>query len=235
MYESSFDGPARTGCIDQPEVARYVDYMMRVLICEDHPMCREGMVMAIRKTAPDAEIDKVSSLAEANRYLDAGLKYDFVLTDLMLSDSDGLGSLFHFRHRLPQARVAVATGLTDAGLVVRARAAGAVGFIPKAVPMSDMLDSIQKLVGGEELFPTADFPEQDDPAVRLLELTPSQMKVLLSAARGDLNKEIAYEHGLSEATVKAHLTAAFKKLGVNNRVQAGLIVQSVANSERQHR
>lgn len=191
--------------------------------------------MALRKAAPDADIRQASSLAEADRILDQGEQFDFVLTDLMLPDSDGLGTLVHFRHRLPNARVAVATGVTDAGSIVRARSAGAVGFVPKAVPMSDILASIEKLIAGEEVFPTEDFPDPNDPAARLLELTPSQMKVVLAAARGQLNKQIAYDHGLTEATVKAHLAAAFKKLRVTNRVQAGLLVQSLAIQEPQVR
>lgn len=204
---------------------------MRILICEDHPMCREGFAMAFERAAPDAELHRVSSLAEADRLLDQGQDFDFVLTDLLLPDSDGLHSLLHFRQRLPNARVAVATGSKDAGAVARARSLGAVGFVPKATAMSGIYLAIRQLVAGEEVFPTEDFANPDDPAVRLLHLTRSQLRMVLAAARGQLNKQIAFDHGLTEATVKAHLAAAFKKLGVNNRVQAGLLVQSLSITE----
>ena len=204
---------------------------MRILVCEDHPMCCEGFVMAFQQAAPDADIHRVGSLADADRLLDQGEQFDVVLTDLILPDSEGLQSLVHFRNRLPDARVAVATGSRDAGSVARARSLGAVGFVPKASPMPDILHAIRQLVVGEEVFPTEEFANPDDPAVRLLHLTRSQLRMVMAAARGQLNKQIAFDHGLTEATVKSHLAAAFKKLGVANRVQAGLLVQSLAMSE----
>ncbi len=184
--------------------------------------------MAFRQAAPDADIQRSASLADADRLIDEGERYDLVLTDLMMPDSSGLHSVVHFRHRLPEARIAVATGSQDAGLVARAKALGAVGFVRKGVDMSDILLAVRKLVAGEEVFPTEDFADPDDPAVRLLELTRSQLKMVMAAAAGQLNKQIAFDNGLSEATVKAHLGSAFKKLGVTNRVQAGLLVQSLS-------
>lgn len=193
-------------------------------------MCREGFVMAFERAAPDAEIHRVGSLAEADGLLDEGVQFDLVLTDLMLPDSEGLHSLVHFRKRLPNARIAVATGSKDAGSVARARSLGAIGFVPKSTTMAGILLAIRQLIAGEEVFPTEDFADADDPAVRLLHLTRSQLRMVLAAARGQLNKQIAFDNSLSEATVKAHLAAAFKKLGVTNRVQAGLLVQSLSVS-----
>lgn len=204
---------------------------MRILICDDHAMCREGFVMAFRQAAPDALIEKASSLKEADRIIDEGETFDLVLTDLMMSDSDGFQSLLHFQQRLPQARIAVTTSATDPTAVARARGLGAVGFLRKGASMSDLLVGIRALLAGEQVFPTEHFDNPDDPAVRLLQLTPRQMRMVLAAASGQLNKQIAHDNGLSEATVKAHLAAAFKKLGVNNRTQAGLIVQSLSVSD----
>lgn len=204
---------------------------MRILICEDHAMCLEGFAMAFRQAAPEALIEKAVSLHDADRILDEGELFDFVLTDLMLPDSGGFATLLHFRQRLPDARIAVATSAREANAVARAKALGAVGFLPKGASMSELLVGIRQLLAGEEVFPTDHFEDQDDPAVRLLQLTPSQLRMVIAAASGQLNKQIAHDNGLSEATVKAHLAAAFKKLGVNNRTQAGLIVQSLSVSE----
>lgn len=201
---------------------------MRILICEDHAMCREGLVMAFRQAAPDALIEKAGSLRDADRILDEGEIFDFVLTDLMLPDSDGFTTLLHFLQRLPEARVAVVTSAREPNTVARAKALGAVGFLAKGASMSDLLVGIRKLLAGEEVFPIDQFDNPDDRAVRLLQLTPSQLRMVVAAASGQLNKQIAYDNGLTEATVKAHLAAAFKKLGVTNRVQAGLLVQSLA-------
>lgn len=204
---------------------------LRILICEDHAMCREGLVMAFRQAAPDVLIEKAASLRDANRILDEGEIFDIVLTDLMLPDSDGFATLLHFRQRLPKARIAVVTSAREANAVARAKALGAVGFLAKGAPMSDLLVGIRALLSGEEVFPVDQFDNPDDPAVRLLELTPSQLRMVVAAASGQLNKQIAFDNGLTESTVKAHLAAAFKKLGVSNRTQAGLIVQSLALTE----
>lgn len=204
---------------------------MRILICEDHAMCREGMAMAFRQAVPDALIEKVATLGDADRIIDEGHTFDFVLTDLMLPDSDGFATLLHFIQRLPDARVAVATSIRDPEAIARARAFGAVGFLAKGASMSELLLAIRKLLAGEQVFPEIAVETPDDPAVRLLDLTPSQMRMVVAAASGQLNKQIAHENGLSEATVKAHLAAAFKKLKVNNRTQAGLLVQSLSLPE----
>jgi len=204
---------------------------MRILICEDHAMCREGLVMAFRHAAPDALIEKAVSLRDADRILDEGEMFDFVLTDLILPDSDGFTTLLHFRQRLPEARIAVVTSAREPDTVARAKALGAVGFLAKGASMSDLLVGIRQLLAGEEVFPIDQFKDQDDPAVRLLQLTPSQLRMIIAAASGQLNKQIAFDAGLAESTVKAHLAAAFKKLGVSNRTQAGLIVQSLALTE----
>lgn len=204
---------------------------MRILICEDHAMCREGMAMAFRQAAPDALIEKVATLRDADRILDEGETFDFVLTDLMLPDSNGFATLLHFVQWLPNARIAVATSISGPDAVARAKAFGAIGFMAKTASMSDLLFAIRRLLAGEQVFPDIEIEVTDDPALLLLQLTPKQMQMVVAAASGQLNKQIAHDNGLSEATVKAHLGAAFKKLGVNNRTQAGLIVQSLSIAE----
>ena len=203
---------------------------IRVLICDDHPMCREAFALAVAMASPDAEVDRAESLEETEQKIRRGQRYDFVLTDLLLPDSDGFVSLLVLAQSLPQARIAVTTGAVTPAVVARARALGAVGFIPKSTPISELIDIFGRLLGGEMYFPEAMEVStgEDDPAERLRDLTPSQLRIVLAAARGQLNKQIAYDNGLTEATVKAHLAAAFKKLGVTNRVQAGLLVQSLA-------
>ena len=200
-------------------------------------MCREAFALAVARASPDAEVDRAESLEEAEQKIRHGQKYDFVLTDLLLPDSDGFVSLLILAQSLPQARIAVTTGAVTPAVIARARALGAVGFVPKSAPISDLIEIIGRLLRGEIYFPEdmEGSPDADEPAKRLLELTPSQLRIVLAAARGQLNKQIAYENGLAEATVKAHLAAAFKKLGVTNRVQAGLLVQSLAISEPQAR
>ena len=193
-------------------------------------MCREAFALAVARASPDAEVDRAESLEEAEQKIRRGQKYDFVLTDLLLPDSDGFVSLLILAQSLPQARIAVTTGAVTPAVIARARALGAVGFVPKSAPISELIEIIGRLLRGEMYFPEdmEGSPGADEPAKRLLELTPSQLRVVLAAARGQLNKQIAHENGLAEATVKAHLAAAFKKLGVTNRVQAGLLVQSLA-------
>ncbi len=185
--------------------------------------------MAIAKAAPGATIDRADTLAQAEQLIADGGDYDFVLTDLLLPDSNGFISLLTFRQLLPKARIAVTTSAATFAVIARARALGAVGFVPKTAPIEALSATIGDLLDGGTHFPVDGRTDAtDDPASKLLALTPSQLRMVIAAARGDLNKQIAFSTGLTEATVKAHLAAAFKRLGVTNRVQAGLLVQSLA-------
>lgn len=201
---------------------------MRVLVCDDHPICREAFAIAIGAAQSGVVVDHAATLAEAEQAAQRHAAYALVLLDLMLPDSEGFAGLMVLRRLLPDTPVAITSSATDADLAHRAAAFGAAGFVPKSLGMVELVDTFKRLIAGERIMPR--FAASGDgvaAASRLDRLTPAQLKVVLALSRGRLNKEVAHDLGVSEATVKAHLAAAFKKLEVGNRTQAVLLVRSL--------
>lgn len=201
--------------------------MEHIVIADDHPLFRAALVSAVRRAAPDAVVEEQASLAGARQVLaDAGA--DLLLLDLKLPDAEGFGGLAAVRSEHPAVPVVVVSGSEDAATVRRVMAMGAGGFIPKSATLETMVAAISAVREGDSWAP--DVPpdeEAEDLDRRIASLTPSQMKILMGLRQGRLNKQIAYDLGVTEATIKAHLTTVFRKLGVQNRTQAVILAQSV--------
>ncbi|WP_414899956.1 response regulator transcription factor [Sphingomonas flavalba] len=200
----------------------------KVLIVDDHPMCGAALAMATRAVDPSAVVEQVGTLGEAEAKAKAQ-PFDLVLLDLMLPDVAGMGGLMLVRHVLPKATVAVVSSREDPAVIRRAAHYGAKGFIPKSAAMSDMIESLRQLVGGEAAFPGAVLDDDTpDPVLdKLSSLSAAQLRVLRAIAGGRQNKQIAYDLGIAEPTVKSHLAAIFRKLEVSNRTQAVLLYRSL--------
>ena len=200
----------------------------KVLIIDDHPMCGAALGMATHVVDPEAQVDQVETLGEAEQSVRAG-SYDLVLLDLMLPDVAGMGGLLLLRHMMPDAVLAIVSSREDVEIVRRAAAYGARGFIPKSASMADMIALLRQLIAGEMAFPQSilEEPRVDLDAQRLALLSGAQLRVLRAIASGRQNKQIAFELGIAEPTVKSHLAAIFRKLDVTNRTQAVLIYQSL--------
>ncbi len=199
----------------------------KVLIVDDHPMCGAALAMATRAVDAEAVVEQVESLGGAEAKA-KDRHFDLVLLDLMLPDVAGMGGLLLLKHMLPNATVAIVSSREDPAVVRGAVAYGAKGFIPKSASMADMIDILRKLMAGETSFPEKILgAEVDDPSTgRLAELSAAQLRVLRAIASGRQNKQIAFELGIAEPTVKSHLAAIFRKLDVTNRTQAVLLYQS---------
>lgn len=184
--------------------------------------------MATRAVDADAVVEQVESLGAAEAKA-RDRHYDLVLLDLMLPDVAGMGGLLLLEHLLPNTALAIVSSREDPAVVRRAASYGAKGFIPKSASMADMIDALRKLMAGETAFPPHMLDEAvDDPSTRrLAELSAAQLRVLRAIASGRQNKQIAYELGIAEPTVKSHLAAIFRKLDVTNRTQAVLLYQSL--------
>ncbi|MAP94730.1 MAG: DNA-binding response regulator [Ponticaulis sp.] len=171
-----------------------------------------------------SSILKASSLKAAQECLQSEM-VDLVLLDLNLDDTDGLDGLIKLKSaaNCPPVFIVSASDATDA--IRQARLLGADGYIPKSLGMEQLSLALATALKGENWFPEvqAEQDDEESPAARLSSLTPAQRKVLAYLADGLLNKQIAYEMGISEATVKAHLTTIFRKLHANNRTQALLV------------
>ncbi|CAN5177997.1 response regulator transcription factor [soil metagenome] len=199
----------------------------RILIADDHPLVREGLVMAIRARHPAIVTDCVESVAAAESMARQHRGYRLMLLDYRLPDADGFSGLFRMQHALGAVPIALISAHDEPYIVNAARAVGAAGFLSKSQPLDLLVQSIDGLLNGASIFPASIGIDSDMAALqaRLKSLSGAQMRVLAALAKGHLNKQIAGDLGLSEATVKAHLTAIFRKLKVTNRVQALIAVR----------
>lgn len=202
--------------------------MDRIVVADDHPLFRTALVSAIRRASPDAHVAEHDSLAGARAALAEGLT-DLLLLDLKLSDCEGFAGLAAVRVEHPAVPVAVVSASEDSATIRRALAMGAAGFIPKSASLETMVRAIGAVLSGEGWAPAAPHrdAEAEAPDARIASLTPAQMKILTGLRQGRLNKQIAHDLGVTEATIKAHLTAVFRKLGVQNRTQAVILAQSL--------
>jgi DNA-binding NarL/FixJ family response regulator len=202
----------------------------RIILADDHPLFRAALREAVRRVAPEAEMVEAASLAEARTALQAG-PASLICLDLHMGDSAGFIGLTELRQDFPVTPVVVISASEGGGVAGRALEFGASGFIPKTSGLDTLCEALTAIREGEVWTPDeAEHDEEADSiedAARLASLTPAQMRVLQGVAAGRLNKQIAYDMDISEATVKAHITAVFRKLGVINRTQATLVAQAL--------
>ena len=201
--------------------------MDRIVVADDHPLFRAALRSAVEKAAPDAAIEECASLVEVRAALSQPV--DLLLLDLKLSDSEGMAGLAAVRVEHPAVPVVVVSASEDAPVVRHVQGLGAAGFIPKSAALPQMVAAIGAALAGDGWWP--DLPEDEagegDLAARVGSLTPSQLRILEGLKAGRLNKQIAFDLGVSEATIKAHLTSVFRKLGVQNRTQAVILAKQL--------
>ncbi|MDO5506591.1 MAG: response regulator transcription factor [Pseudoxanthomonas suwonensis] len=208
--------------------------MSIILIADDHPLFREAMRSAVARVLPDATVREADSAAALYAAVEAEPDADLLLLDLEMPGAQGFGVLAHLRATHPQLPVVIVSGHEEPVVMRRALEHGAMGYIPKSVDATSLGEAIAQVLDGERWAPALAFSapppdaEEQDIARRLRELTPQQMRVLQMMSTGLLNKQIAWELDVTEATVKAHVTAILRKLGANNRTQAVLVAGKLA-------
>ena len=208
--------------------------MPTLLIADDHPLFREALKGAVQRVIPGVQLmeaDSVEALyALAEQHPDA----DLVLMDLNMPGAQGFNALVHLRSLHPQLPIVVVSAREEATVMRRALDHGAFGFIPKSADSDTIGHALGTILDGERWAPAEahNVPptpnEEREVGQRLRELTPQQFRVLQMLGVGRLNKQIAYDLGVSEATIKAHVTAILRKLGVTNRTQAVLMAGKLA-------
>jgi len=205
----------------------------RILIADDHPLIQEGIQLALRARYPGLSVDVVSTIAEAKTAIERNGQYRLLLLDYDLPDASGFGGFFQLQHLLGRTPIAILSAHDSHQMVATAQAVGAAGFLSKRHPLETTVAAIEKILNGGSIFPASTGPgaEVDTLRKRLDSLSGAQRRVLLALASGDLNKQIAADLGVSEATIKAHLSAIFRKLGVTNRTQAILMMRPLLQPE----
>lgn len=194
---------------------------MRVLVCDDHSLFREGLRLLLEKLDPGMEVTLTASADEAVAATKTGM-FDLILMDWHMDGLQGTRALEALRESAPLTRVVVLSGDRNAELVRNAIDFGAAGFIPKDSPPAQLMVAVKTITDGGVYLPTGKLAPIQTRDVRdaFPTLTERQADVLRAALRGDSNKLIARQLGISDGTVKTHLRAIYQELGTRNRTEA---------------
>ena len=198
----------------------------RLVIADDHPLFRGAMREAVSGLLQQVEIAEAGSFDEAADLLEQGGDVDLILLDLAMPGVRGFSGLMYLRAQYPSVPVIVVSANEDPAAIRRCMEFGASGFIPKTVGVEAMREAISRVLGGGVWTPpdvdltAGSDAESSELMARMATLTPQQVRVLMMLSEGLLNKQIAFQLGVSEATVKAHVSAILQKLGVESRTQA---------------
>lgn len=197
-----------------------------IIVADDHPLFRDALRQAIEGLEPLRNVEMAGDLAQVEALLRREGEAELVLLDLNMPGNNGFAGLLVLRSAYPGVPVVIVSATEDAATVRRALDLGASGYIPKSSTGERIREAIARVLEGEVWIPpdvdleSAADGEGRDLAARLRSLTPQQQRVLAMLGEGLLNKQIAHELGVSEATVKAHVSAVLLKLGVDSRTQA---------------
>jgi DNA-binding NarL/FixJ family response regulator len=207
-----------------------------VLIADDHPLFRDALKLAVTQAVPGAQIIEADSVHSLFTALESHPDPELLLLDLNMPGAQGFNALVQARSHFPAVPIVVISAREDRHIMHRALGHGAAAFVPKSASIDLIVAALRAVLSGDTWLPPS--ASQDNPASldageaeatsRLAALTPQQFRVLSMLSAGLLNKQIAAELGVSEATVKAHVSAVMQKLGVSNRTQAVLLAQKLA-------
>ena len=211
---------------------------VKILIADDHPLFRAAMCHALT-SVEHLELVETSTFPDTLSHLEKDQDIDLLFLDLTMPGNEGLNGLAQVRALYPDVLVVVITAQEEADVMAKSFALGASGFIPKSASVECIIDAVNTVLDGETWIPpsvqmptepsqnsagsnTSSVSDTNDFTVKLKQLTPHQLKVLRMVSDGLLNKQIAYELDISESTVKQHVSAVLRKLGVINRTKAGI-------------
>ncbi len=210
---------------------------MKILIADDHELFLKGLEFILTDSLPDAKLIKAKNYTEIFKIIEQDQSFDLILTDLAMPGSQWLEALQKIHHQLPETPIIILSAVFDKEIVQKSIELGAAGYIPKTSSNAVIISAINLVLSGGVYIPKEllqdtlqnDFnmlkeieklPETDDISEKVKILTPRQIDVLRLIAKGKSNKQIAFDLGLSEGTVKLHITAILKILNVYNRTGA---------------
>lgn len=210
----------------------------KIILADDHPLFREALRRAIETLLPAAAVEEASGFDDLQAALVRTREVDLVLLDLTMPGVQGFSGLIYLRAQHPEIPIAIVSATEEPVVIRRAIEFGASGFIPKSLDLEGIGNAIRTVLSGDIWAPPdidlegGEDEEAADLVRRLGRLTPQQMRVLMMLSEGLLNKQIAYELGVSEATVKAHVSAILQKLGVDSRTQAVIAASRIGATGR---
>lgn len=207
------------------------------LVIDDHPLYCDALAATMESTFNTRRIRMATSLAEALQQLRMRFSPDLIILDLNLPDASGLSAFLKIKEKTPEIPVIVISATSSQGIVQSVISAGAAGFIPKDIGRESFHEAMQDIWNGKTYVPPGYTMPARTPASdlsveaisrKIAHLSHQQTRILGLICEGMPNKLIAYEMQLAEATVKAHITALLRRLGVHNRTQAAMLVREVS-------
>lgn len=210
-----------------------------IVIVDDHPLFRDALRQALSDKFVELQISEAGSLDGLSEALEEASETELVLLDLTMPGVKGFSGLMYLRAQYPEIPVVIVSANEDPGAIRRCIEFGASGFIPKSLPVDTIRDAVASVLEGDVWTPpdldlsAVEGDETADVVSRLATLTPQQVRVLMMLSEGLLNKQIAYKLSVSEATVKAHVSAILQKLGVDSRTQAVIAVNKIESADWQ--
>lgn len=212
----------------------------KAVIADDHPLFRAALRHALASTL-EGEVLDAAGFDDLMTILLREPQVELVFLDLNMPGNQGLTGLTMLRNQFPDILVIIVSANEQAGVIERAMSFGASAYVPKSTPLSDIVSAVETVLGGDSWLPAhldSALPESRNPlhgefARKLAQLTPQQFKVLRCIADGMLNKQIAHELDVQETTIKQHVSAILRKLGVINRTQAGVLFHDMLRADDQ--
>lgn len=210
----------------------------KIIIADDHPLFRQALLATLEGKFSQTQWLEAQTIEQLEQQLLANTDSDLVLLDLNIPGAHGFNTLIHVRNHFPQIPVVMISAHEDNDTISKAMEYGAAGFVPKSTPVETIIYAIEQVLAGEVWLPESFTIEtkgdgESNIAERVASLTQQQYRILMMFAQGLLNKQIAYDLNVSEATIKAHATAIFRKLNVRNRTQAVIAIAPLDVSEPQ--
>lgn len=208
---------------------------MHFIIADDHPLFRGALRQVLSGQSQNVEIIEAGDFNAVKKLVGEKEDIDLLLLDLTMPGGSGLSGLVTLKALQPALPIIIVSATDDGTTIRHAVELGASGFISKSASMETIGEAVRAVLAGEVWTPAdIELDQPQDPEiealiVRLRTLTPQQTRVLTMLAEGLLNKQIAYELGVSEATVKAHVSAVLQKLGVDSRIQAVILLSRIGS------
>ena len=207
----------------------------RIIIVDDHPLFRAALRQTLEGRDSDTVFEEAGDIEGLSAALEANRDFDLVLLDLNMPGVRGFSGLLLLRAQFPEVPVMIVSAVEDTSVIRRCFDLGASGFLSKSESAARIREAIDTILAGGLWVPEGvsldGQDEQTEVLARLATLTPQQIRVLMMLSDGLMNKQIAYELSISEATVKAHVSAILQKLNVDSRTQAVIAAAKIEQGQ----
>ncbi|TYK66594.1 response regulator transcription factor [Colwellia echini] len=208
----------------------------KIIIADDHPLFRQALLGTLQAKLTTTNWFEAETIEALEQQLAQHNNSDLLLLDLNIPGAHGFNTLIHVRNHYPQIPVVIVSAHEDHNTISQAMSYGAAGYVPKSTPVDDIYSAIVAVLSGSIWLPPSFEQKHNENAIgdiaqRVASLTQQQYRILMMFAQGKLNKQIAYDLNVSEATIKAHATAIFRKLDVRNRTQAVIAIAQLDLTE----